>query len=626
MINTFYTIPHVLKYNSENFSNEVALREKDFGIWKTQTWGDCYKEVKLLALALSKKGVKKNNIVGLLGSNRPRWVLGEIASQSLGAIAMGIYSDALENEIKYLINYSFCEVIFVEDEEQADKIISLGKSISSIKLIIYDDERGMNKYRDKRLISYNDLVLLGKNVNIKYPKKFDSILDSLLPEDIGLLCPTSGTTSNPKLAKISHLAILKHAERYLEVDPKNNDDEYVSVLPLPWIMEQMYAVAKWLISRMKINFVEEQETMMSDLREIGPSFILLAPRVWEQIAADVRAKIMESSFIKRNLYNLFIKLAANKINQRWRLILSEYFLFYWLRDRLGFSNLKSAATGGAALGPDTFKFFILMGIPLRQLYGQTELLGAYTIHKKNDVNFNSVGLPFKDVEINIDNPDQDGVGEILVNNKNMMSGYLKEKTSKLTSRKKNWFKTGDAGYIDSRGHLIVIDRLADLSFTASKIRFSPQYIENKLKFSTYIAEAALIGTGKKYISAIICIRYSVVSRWAERKKLSFTTYSDLSGRKEVELLVKNETEKVNQSLPKKQRIKKFVLLYKEFDADDGELTRTRKLRRRVIAKRYKKIISAIYNDNDGVNIDTRIVLQDGSYQRIKTNLNIVDVF
>ena len=318
---------------------------------------------------------------------------------------------------------------------------------------------------------------------------------------------------------ISHKALLNHAKSYLSADPKNSTDEYVSVLPMPWIMEQTYAVAKWCISRMKVNFVEEAETLFDDLREIGPTFILFGPRVWEQMAADIRSKIMDSSFIKRGIYGFSMKLMSLKSNFLIKL-LCEFLVNRWLRDQLGLSFVKSAATGGAALGPDTFKFFVNIGIPLRQLYGQTEQIGAYTIHRKGDIDFDSVGLPFDTVKIDIDKPDEEGIGEIKVNNKNCMQGYLNVKENFLSN---GWFFTGDAGYINKRGHLVVIDRMSDLSYTAQNLRYSPQYIENKLKFSSYIAEAAVIGSGKEYLSAIICIRYSVLSKWAENKRIGFTT-------------------------------------------------------------------------------------------------------
>ena len=615
------TLPNLVSDNATKYPNDIAIREKKFGIWKVKTWLQCIEEVKMLALALKQKGVKPGQTIGILGNNTPRWLLAEIATQSIGCAALGIYSDALETEIDYLLSHSSCSVLFVEDEEQADKILSLKDSSKKINLVIYDEPKGMSKYTDERLISYEHLKKQGDELNRESPQTFKKMLDSLSEEDICILCPTSGTTANPKLAKIQHKAIIKHAKKYLKADPKNHTDEYVSVLPLPWIMEQTYAVAKWCVSRMKVNFVEDPDTMFQDLREIGPTFLLLAPRVWEQMAADIRAKMMDSSSVKRFLFAVSMKLLDFE-NSFLKKTVCELFINRWLRDRFGLSFLKSAATGGAALGPDTFKFFVNIGIPLKQLYGQTEQLGAWTIHNKDDVDFDSVGFPFDGIELKIDKPDSEGIGEITVKNSNTMMGYLDAKADFL---KKGWFYTGDAGYINKNGHLVVIDRMSDLSYTSQKLRYSPQYIENKLKFSTYIAEAAVIGSGKPFLSSIVCIRFSVLSKWAENNRIAFTTYSDLATKKEVQTLITKEVEKVNLTLPDKQKIKKIVLLYKEFDADDDELTRTRKLRRNFVVDKYIDIVEAIYASKDYINVNTQIKLQDGGVQKINTTLKIISM-
>ena len=616
-----HTIPHYIKRNAKNFPKDIAIREKKFGIWKTKDWKHCYEEIQNITLGLYAKGVTAKNTVAILGNNTPRWTLAEVAIQSLRGVPLGVYSDALESEITYLVDYSKCRVLFVEDEEQADKIMSLSGSISKIDLIIFDEPKGMNKYDDKRLISYQNLLKAGTQVNKKNPNLFDSFLEKINEEDTCIYCPTSGTTANPKLAMISHRSILNHAKSYLSADPKDSSDEYVSVLPMPWIMEQTYAVAKWCICRMKVNFVEEAETLFEDLREIGPTFILFGPRVWEQMAADIRSKIMDSSSIKRSIFNFSMKVMSLKSNIITKFF-CEFLINRWLRDQLGLSFVKSAATGGAALGPDTFKFFVNIGIPLRQLYGQTEQIGAYTIHRKGDIDYDSVGFAFDTVKIEIDKPDNEGIGEIKVKNENCMQGYLNVEETFLED---GWFFTGDAGYINKKGHLVVIDRMSDLSYTAQKLRYSPQYIENKLKFSSYIAEAAVIGSERNYLSAIICIRYSVLSKWAENKRIGFTTYSDLASKKEIEKLIIRETFNVNDTLPEKQRIKKFVLLYKEFDADDDELTRTRKLRRNFVIKKYSDIVEALYTDKKNININTSIKLQDGGLQKINTKLNIINL-
>jgi long-chain acyl-CoA synthetase len=353
--------------------------------------------------------------------------------------------------------------------------------------------------------------------------------------------------------------------------------------------------------------------------------VLFAPRVWEGIAADIRARMMDATAIKQWLFQLGMTTGLAAAARHRHSLTAETILFRALRDRLGFTRVRSAATGGAALGPDTFRFFRAMGVPLRQLYGQTELMGAYTLHRADDVAFDTVGVRFDDgISMHIEEPDANGVGEIVAGHPNMFLGYYGDPDAAASIRD-GAMHTGDAGYFNTQGHLVVIDRMADLAETARGDRFSPQYIENKLKFSPYVAEAVIVGSGRDYLAAMICIRFSIVSKWAEKKRIAFTTYTDLASRPEVYELLQTEVDAVNATLPPSQRIAKFLLLYKELDADDGELTRTRKVRRAVINEKYATIIEAIYADQCQIEIDTLIRFQDGSTQRINTTLAVVDL-
>jgi long-chain acyl-CoA synthetase len=386
-------------------------------------------------------------------------------------------------------------------------------------------------------------------------------------------------------------------------------------------MEQVYAVGMALISRQIVNFVEEQQTMMADLREIGPNFVLLAPRVWENILADVQARMMDSTPLKQKLYNFAMKLAYDAQAKGKKSLVAEWLLLRALRDRIGFSFLDSAATGGAAMGPDSFKFFHAIGVPLRQLYGQTEMCGAYTVHHEGDIDYDSVGFPFDNAQIKVINPDGEGVGEIVSKTVGMFTGYLDNQSAYDEDVIDGWMHTGDAGYIkESNGHLVVIDRIKDMATTSGGVSYSPQYIENKLKFSSFIGEAVILGKDRPNLAAIICIRFSIVAKWAEQQGLGFTNYSNLSAQPEIYQKIRTEIENVNQSLPEAQRIHKFILLYKELDADDGELTRTRKVRRGVVAEKYSDIIESIYSDTGSVDVDTMITFQDGSQTRIQTTL------
>ena len=620
------TYPKLLRLNAREHGQEIALREKDLGLWRVLTWNDYQNRVRDFALGLIELGLTRGDVIGIIGDNRPDWVAAEIGTHAIGALSLGLYRDVLDEEAAYLLNYGEAKLVFAEDEEQVDKLLTLADRVPHLKHIIYSDPRGMRKYDDPRLLLADKLAEMGRARASREPDLYDKLVDTTKSEDVAVLCTTSGTTAHPKLAMLAAGRVLKHCATYLAFDPKGPEDEYVSVLPLPWIMEQVYVLGKGLLCRMKINFVEEPDTMMNDFREIAPTFVLFAPRVWEGIAADVRARVMDSSPLKQRLYALGMKTGLSAIEKGEHSALADMLLFRALRDRLGFTRLRSAATGGAALGPDTFKFFQAMGVPLRTLYGQTELLGAYTLHPIDRVDPDSVGVAMADnIEIRIANPDSEGVGEIVVRHPNMFLGYYKNPDASAADMKDGWLHSGDAGYFNATRQLVVIDRIKDLAETSRGERFSPQYIENKLKFSPYIAEAVVLGAGRDALAAMICIRYSIISKWAEKNRIAFTTYTDLASRPEVYALLQKEVETVNATLPPAQRIARFLLLYKELDADDGELTRTRKVRRGVINEKYGDIIEAIYRGERTIPIDTTIRFQDGTTQRVRTSLAVVDL-
>ncbi|HII4329256.1 long-chain fatty acid--CoA ligase [Vibrio parahaemolyticus] len=621
-ITSLDTFPKVLQHNAKHWPEQVAMREKEFGIWREFTWQDYENRVKWMALSLQDLGIGEQDVIGLLGDNRPEWVWGELAAHAIKGYSLGIYQDSMHEEVAYLINYAKAKVVITEDEEQCDKLLELGDEIPSVEYIIYCDPRGMRKYDDPRLIDVEQVYKKGQLIDKANPDKYLNMVAATKGSDLSILCTTSGTTSKPKLAQLHSGSFLDHCAAYLRADPRSPGDNYVSVLPLPWIMEQVYVVGQALISRQIVNFVEEQETMMSDLREIGPNFVLLAPRVWENIVADVSARMMDSTPFKQKMYKLGMSLANKALDQGKRSKLAEWILLRALRDRLGFSNLSSAATGGAAMGPDTFRYLQAIGVPLKQLYGQTEMCGAYTVHQADDVDYDSVGVAFDNADVKVINPDSNGVGEIIAKSTGMFTGYLNNQAAYDEDVQDGWMHTGDAGYFKDSGHLVVIDRLKDMSETSHGDRYSPQFIENKLKFSPFIAEAVVVGKGRPWLSAIICIRYAIVAKWAEQKGIAFTNYTNLSSQPEVYQAIREEVLKVNESLPDAQKISKFILLYKELDADDGELTRTRKVRRGVVAEKYGDIIETIYSAAPTVDVDTVITYQDGTKTRIQTSLVI----
>lgn len=623
-LSAYDTLPKLLKYNAEHWPDDIATREKDHGIWHVYSWAETLSEVRGLAQGLIAVGVERGDVVGIIGNNRPHWVWAEWAAHSAGAMSLGIYEDSLGKEVSYLLDYGEVKLVFAEDEEQADKLLEIADGLPSLKWIVYNDERGMRKYDDPRLLSRTELVRRGEAIEAG---AFEAAVAAGSGDDVAILCTTSGTTSNPKLAMLQHRPFMEHISAYLRADPREPTDEYISMLPMAWIMEQVYAVTMPLLCRIRVNYPEDQNTAMHDLREIGPTHVLLAPRVWEQISADVHARMLDANKLSQSIFKKCVRLGTEALEAGTRSRIADLFFYDTLRDRLGFSRVKAAATGGAALGPDTFKFFLAMGVPLRQLYGQTELCGAYTLQRSgDDLDFDSSGTAFDNTEIRIENPDENGVGEIVTYHPSMFKGYYKQpETSKETMSEDGWMLTGDAGFLDDKGRLTVIDRVKDLATTSKGVRFSPQFIENKLKFSPYIGECVILGNGHECVTAILCIRYSMVSKWAESKGLGFTTYTNLSALPEIYALLQEEVEKVNQSLPEAQRIQRFLLLYKELDADEGELTRTRKVRRTVIDERYAPLIKALYAGEDRVVMETEVTFEDGRTGEIRADMAIRDM-
>ncbi|MDC1280756.1 AMP-binding protein [bacterium] len=623
-IKTHNTLPKVLRHRANSMPTTIALRDKDLGIWNEITWKEYHDNVSYLALGLSKRGFKLGDVIGLIGDNKPSWLFFELAAQAVGGMSLGIYRDTLDEEVGYLINAAKVDFAYAEDQEQVDKLLSIKRAKNNNITIFYEDSRGLKELNNPHIIDMLDLINEGKAIAAKNQNKYNQLIDKISPDQNAILCTTSGTTSNPKLAMLPGGKLIEHVVRYLNVDPKTIDDEYVSVLPFPWIMEQIYAVGFNIVGGMKVNFPERPDTAMEDLREIGPTFMLGAPRLWEQIAADMRSRILDAPKITQWLFNVMVERGLKAVDKGKRDFLADKLLFSSLKDRLGFSKVTSAATGGSAIGPETFKFFLAMGIPLRQLYGQTELMGAYTLQDvpKGTMDCETVGFPFPDCEIKIIDPDSNGMGEIITKHPCMFSGYYNDKKAFKETIKKGWMHTGDAGFIDESGRINVVDRVNDIAIKSDGIKFSPQNIENKLKFSPYVGEAVVIGSNKPFLTAIICIRFSIVSKLAEKWQLAFTSYTGLTADKKIYDLIESEILKVNEKLPENTKISKFLLLFKELEADDGELTRTRKVRRSVINTRYKDIINDLYSDKNIASINTEFTLEDGRKSQISATMEI----
>ncbi|MDY7000854.1 MAG: AMP-binding protein [Thermodesulfobacteriota bacterium] len=621
------TLPRLLLEQAEQQGDKTALREKEWGVWQSFSWREYVKITAEFAAGLRTLDLGREDIVILIGDNRPEWMWAELAIQALGGMALGLYQDAPPEEIQYIFELTEAKMVVAEDQEQVDKILTMRPDLPNLEYIVYHDPKGLSSYEAPGLMSFDQVREAGKG----NAAGFASWVEEISPDDTCLIAATSGTTGRPKLAMLSHKNMLAMAYNLGQADPKYQGDEFISFLPLAWMGEQMMAVASALLFGFCVNFPEETGTVQQNIREIGPNLMFSPPRVWENLAARVRAKIMETTRFKRFLYNLFLPVGFRYADMLFagekpglglslRYKVAEQCLFRALKDRLGFSNLRSASTGGAALGPDTFRFFHALGVNLKQIYGQTEIAGISCIHRHGAVNFDSVGEPIKETEIKISEE-----GEVLSRSPAVFQGYYKNPEATRETVNNGWLHSGDAGYFQDNGQLVIIDRLKDVMRLADGTKFSPQFMENKLKFSPYIREAVVLGRERSYPTAIVCIDFEIVGRWAETKLIAYTTYQNLAEKNEVYAFIKEQIESINQTLPEKTRIRRFALLYKELDADDDELTRTHKLRREIVTERYQELIEGLYSDKNSMRLATRIRYQDGRVREMDGVLKLMDV-
>jgi long-chain acyl-CoA synthetase len=622
------TLPQFLKQHAGQTPDKVAIRLRDYGIWQPVTWKEYYEHVKYFALGLIDLGLQSDETIAIIGDNRPEWVMAELAAQSVGAKAIGIYQDSVVNEMIYIFNHADVSFIVVEDQEQVDKILEMWDELKGVKKVIYYDPKGLRNYTEDFLAYFPAVEDLGRKYDAEHPGWFEDCLAQGKGSDLAILSTTSGTTGNPKLAMLTHKSMISMGRNLMSVDPLTPDDEFVSFLPLAWIGEQMMCMSCGLQVGFTVNFPEEPETVQHDIREIGPQVMFSPPRIWENLVSQVQVKIEDSTWLKQKLYNwampvgyemadLNFRKEKPSFAMKVRYFLADWLMFQEIKDLLGLRHLKRAYTGGAALGPDVFRFFHALGVNLKQIYGQTEINGIAVVHRDGDVKFQTVGTPIPETDIQIDES-----GEILMRSPAMMEGYYRNPEASAEALIDGWLHSGDAGYFDEDGHLIVIDRAKDVMTLHDGTKFSPQFIENKLKFSPYIKEAVVFGGDWPFVTAMINIEFPNVGKWAENNQLAYTTYTDLAQKAQVYKLVRSHVEQSNADLPPAARIQRFLLLHKELDADDAELTRTRKVRRKLVAQRYEDIISALYSHNPHVDIDQTITYQDGRTARIQTRLAI----
>jgi len=607
-------------------SGKIALREKDLGIWQSLTWEEYLEKVKYFSLGLIGLGGQPGVKITIIGDNKPEWIIAELAAQAAGGFGTGIYQDSILKEVAYIINHSDTKFVIAEDQEQVDKMLDMLEKLPKVRHVIFTDPRGLLKYQHPALMPFEDVEAKGRALAREKPDLWAENVRRGSADDLAIICYTSGPTGFPTGAMLSFRNLLTMALNLHAVDPKRPDDEFVSFLPLAWIGEQMMSLSTALAVGLTVNFPEEPETVSEDIREIGPNVMFAPPRVWESLTSTVQVKIMDTTPFKRFMFERCmpvgrkvadLRFEKKPVPLRWRALyrLAHLALFRALKDRLGMTNLRSASTGGAALGPDVFRFFHAMGVPLKQIYGQTEIAGISCIHREGNIAFHTVGEPIPETELRISEE-----GEILSRSPSVFLGYYKSEAATREALAGGWLHSGDAGHLTDDGQLVVIDRVKDVMRLSDGTRFSPQFIENRLKFSPYVKEAVVLGKDRPYLTAMLCIDMGVVGKWAERQRLSYTTYTDLSAKPEVYDLMQREVDEVNRTLPPAARIHKFVLLYKELDADDEELTRTRKVRRAFVEERYRDVVAALYGDVPEVRVDTTIRFQDGKTSHIRTTL------
>ena len=626
------TIPKLFLSQCKRYGkNKVAMREKEFGIWIPFTWQDYYDNVKYLSLGMVSLGLKKGDKVSMMGDNRPEGLWAEIAAMCAGAIGVWLFRDCMMDEVKYIIDHSDTAFFVGETQEEVDKALSIKDECPKLKWIIWDDPKGMRNYHQDFLISIKKVQELGKELDQKEPDLFEKTINEGHGDDICLLFYTSGTTALPKGALLTHWNMLTMGKNLMAVDPCYDTDDFVSYLPFAWIGEQMMSISCGLRVGYTLNFPEEPDTAQQDIREIGPHVMFAPPRLYEGMTRQVQVKHIDATWIKRSIYNFATKVGYKVANLKfekqpvplhWKFLnwLANITMQKKLKDHLGMSRLRYCYTGGAAMGPDHFRFFHALGVNLKQIYGQTEIGGISIVHRDGDVKFDTVGTPIPETEVKITEE-----GEIISRSPSVFQGYYKNEEATRKTLVDGWLYSGDRGFIDEDGHLVVFDRTKDVMTLNDGRPFAPQYLETRLKFSPFVQESWVIGDNREYVTAVMCINYAVVGKWADDKKLNYTSYPELSQKTEVYDLIQKQIEEANKDLPGPAKIHKFVSLYKVFDADDEELTRTSKLRRAFVEKRYKDIVDALYVDVDMVHMDTTITYEDGREQRIKTDLRIQSV-
>ncbi len=629
------TFPRLLQQHALTRPTHPAFREKHLGIWQTTSWADVETHVRLLACGLAALGFKRGMNLAVVGDNRPRLYWAMAAAQSLGGVAVPLYQDAPAADMAYVLENAEIDFAIVEDQEQVDKLLEIRQTVKGLTHIVYDDGRGLRNYTQSGVHSFDSVQALGKVHDQDHPDFFQQQIDLGQTNDIAVILYTSGTTGKPKGVCHSHAAMIATGHTLIEFDKVSANDEVLCYLPLAWVGDFLYSFAMSHIAGFCLNCPESPATVASDLREIGPTYYFGPPRIYENTLTQVMIRIEDASAIKRSLFYYFMRVARRvglklldgkesvSLIDRVLYSLGDLLIYGPLKNVLGMSRIKVAYTGGEAIGPDLFDFYRSIGINLKQLYGMTETCVTVCMQRSGDVKLDTVGRPMAGVEVKI----ADG-GEVLVRSPGLMVGYYKKPDDTAEAiDAEGYFHTGDAGFFDPDGHLKIIDRAKDVGKMADGTLFAPKYIENKLKFFPFIKEAVAFGDGRSSCNAFINIDMEAVGNWAERRNLAYSGYSDLASQATVYELIAECVEKVNADLAHDEllsgsQVHRFLILHKELDPDDDELTRTRKVRRRFISEKYAILIEALYDGRERQFIETQVKFEDGRQGIISADLEI----
>jgi long-chain acyl-CoA synthetase len=632
------TLPqYFLRRVATSRKDKIAVRQKVLGIWQEYTWQDAYMNVHDFTLGLITLGLEHGQRVGVVGDNDRYYLWADFAIMAAGGVTIGLFTDANPGEIAYIVSHSEAFILLAKDQEQCDKLLEIKDQIPLVRQVIYWEPRGMWYYEDPWLMSFEEVQARGRQLAEERPGLFEELVACGKGEDFANFCYTSGTTGTPKGAMLTHANFIQASLSFEATDPRYDTDNLLSFLPLAWIAEHSLAVTPHAIFGLILNFPEAPETVRENIREIAPQIVFYPARLWENLTATIQMRINDTTWINRKLYQFFLPVGYKIADKHYRkespgLLLR---LGYWLGDRLvfaplrnqlGLTKVRTAITAGAALSPDVFRFFRALGINLKQVFASTETSAVGTMHRDDDVRFATVGLPAGDLKMKITSE-----GEICLGGGHIFAGYFKDEVATARALEVDpegirWFHTGDAGYIDENGHLIYLDRLKDMIELANGERFSPQFIEGRYKFSPYIRDAMALGdSDQEYVAALISIDFENVGRWAEKRGIPYTTYQDLSQKPEVYQLILQDVCEVNRTLPAGGQVRRFVLMHKEFDADEAEMTRTRKLRRGFLRNRYQEIINAIYAGEETVRLSMVVRYQDNREGVVETDVRIMSV-